>query len=388
MQTSGSHDNRDLLAELSSAHAEVGSAQLRMLDTVARCDRAQVWLQDGAGGVAEWLAARLGVSQWAARRWIVAAHALETLPRLRDALGSGSLGQDKVLELCRWATPETEAKLIAWARRVTVAGVRSRADRALGADREEVVEADRGRCLRHWWFDDGRRLGLEGWLDASDGAVVARALDRLAGRMPDIVDDDYIPGHPSWAEESLDVRRADALVALASAAIARDPDPDRATVVVQAELGALVAGGGGGCGLENGPVLHPETARRLLCDGRLQTVVNHGGRALGIGRVSRTAPGWILRQLRHRDRGCTFPGCELRWFLHAHHVRHWIEGGLTELDNLVLVCGRHHKLVHEHGWRVRLGAGGMAEWSRPDGRGFRPDLSVGRAPPERLAPTG
>ncbi len=107
---------------------------------------------------------------------------------------------------------------------------------------------------------------------------------------------------------------------------------------------------------------------------------------LGDGRVSRTAPGWILRQLRHRDRGCTFPGCELRWFLQAHHVRHWIEGGRTDLDNLVLICG-HHKLIHEHGWRVRLGAGGMADWSRSNGRSFRPDLSVGRAA-EELAPTG
>ncbi len=170
--------------------------------------------------------------------------------------------------------------------------------------------------------------------------------------------------------------------------VAGDADPDRATVVVQAELGALV-GGEGGCAIEGGPVIHPDGARRLLCDGRLQTVVSdHTGQAVGIGRVARTAPPWILRQLRWRDRGCTFPGCELRRWLHAHHIRHWIEGGPTDLDNLVLVCSRHHKLVHEYGWRVRLGAGGIADWSRPDGRRFRPDLIPGPAPPGELASTG
>lgn len=79
-------------------------------------------------------------------------------------------------------------------------------------------------------------------------------------------------------------------MALASAHIARDADPDRATVVVQAELGALV-GGEGGCAVEGGPVIHPDTARWLLCDGRLQTVVHdHTGQTVVIGRTARTAP--------------------------------------------------------------------------------------------------
>ncbi len=386
MESSGSTDNQNLVAELSLAHAEVTSAQLHLLEVVARCERDQAWRSDGAGELAEWLSARLGISNWAARRWICAAHALPHLPRLRETFESGSLGQDKVLELCRFATPETEASLINWARRVTVTRIRHRADLSTRLDQEEVVEADRGRYLRHWWFDDGRRLGLEGWLDAADGAVVVKALDRMAGRMPDIIDDDPIADPDP--QESLDARRADALVTLASAHIARDSDPDRATVVIQAELGALV-GGAGGSAIENGPVIHPVTARRLLCDGRLQTAVTDPrGQALGIGRVARTAPAWILRQLRWRDRGCTFPGCELRRFLHAHHIRHWIEGGRTDLDNLVLVCSRHHKLVHEYGWKVRLGAGGTPDWSRPDGSRFRSDLIAGRAPRGELASTG
>lgn len=76
MESSGSTDNREVLAELSAAHAEVTSAQRRLLEVVARCARDQTGRSDGSGDLAEWLSARLGISNWAARRWIGAAHAL------------------------------------------------------------------------------------------------------------------------------------------------------------------------------------------------------------------------------------------------------------------------------------------------------------------------
>ncbi|MGH2698855.1 MAG: HNH endonuclease signature motif containing protein, partial [Actinomycetota bacterium] len=76
--------------------------------------------------------------------------------------------------------------------------------------------------------------------------------------------------------------------------------------------------------------------------------------------------------LRRRDRGCTFPGCDARWFLHTHHIWHWGRGGPTDLDNLVLACTSHHKLVHEYGWDVRLGPNDVATWFKPDGTRFAP----------------
>jgi len=60
----------------------------------------------------------------------------------------------------------------------------------------------------------------------------------------------------------------------------------------------------------------------------------------------------VRRALRARDRGCRFPGCEHRRFVDAHHVRHWARGGETTLTNLVLLCRRHHRAVHEGGYRV------------------------------------
>jgi len=379
--------NIELAAELDSKHQTVALAQRRLLEVVAECDRSEVWQSEGCRDLAQWLSNRVGISNWAARRWINAAHALPCLPLLSDALESGALCLDKVVELCRFATPGTERKLLIWARRVSVAAIRRRADLEARRSREDILEADKTRFLHYWWFDDGRRLGLEGSLPADQGSVVARALDRMADRAPDIVEDDHQP--QAQPQESLETRRADALFMMASSGIADDHDPERATVVVHAELGALM-GERRGCEIEGGPVIHPETARRLSCDARLQVVLEDAaGDAVGIGRMSRSAPAWLLRQLRYRDRACTFPGCESKRFLHAHHIEHWARGGSTDLDNLVLACTFHHKLVHEYGWKVALSSGGIACWFRPDGRRLLPEPATrettGRAPPlERL----
>jgi hypothetical protein len=349
-----------------------------MLAAIVEIDAADAWRGDGAGDLAQWLSAEIGISNWAARRWITAAHALPHLRQIETSFLDGELCFDKVLELCRFATPETEARLAPWAKRVTVAAIRRKADAARVA-LEDVVEADRTRYFRYWWFDEGRRLGLEGSLPADQGVVVVSALYRLAGRLPDIVDEDTDTSLP---EDSLDARRADALVAMASARIANDQDPDRATVIVHAPVEALLSDHDG-CEIERGPVLHPETVRRLTCDSRLQVVVHQDGAVVGVGRMSRTAPPWMQRILRHRDHGCTFPGCEAKHFLHSHHIEHWIRGGPTDLENLVLVCSFHHKLVHEYGWNVALN-GNSTTWTRPGGKIYEPRPATrngDRAPP-------
>ena len=95
------------------------------------------------------------------------------------------------------------------------------------------------------------------------------------------------------------------------------------------------------------------------------------GRVVGVGRMSREPSAWMLRQLRYRDYGCTFPGCATRRFTQAHHIVWWERGGRTDLDNLVLVCCFHHKLVHEHGWALRREADGEVRWFHPDGTRYR-----------------
>ena len=103
MTTSDGHSNSELIDALHRAHEDVTSRQLSLLEIVARCDDEELWRHDGARDIADWLAAHLGISHWAAHRWVSAAHALADLPRIREAFECGRLPLDKVVELTRFA---------------------------------------------------------------------------------------------------------------------------------------------------------------------------------------------------------------------------------------------------------------------------------------------
>ncbi|MGZ5290917.1 MAG: DUF222 domain-containing protein, partial [Actinomycetota bacterium] len=140
-------DSDRSIQELDATHARIGAAQRDLLRVVVEVDRLEVWREWGAHDTAHWLAMRYGISDWKARRWVVAAHALLALPRLADALSKGELGIDKVVELTRFATPDSEARLIAWAINVSPGAVRWRADLEVRASREDAADADRSRSV-------------------------------------------------------------------------------------------------------------------------------------------------------------------------------------------------------------------------------------------------
>src|SRR5688500_19161466 len=175
-------DRAALASDLDAAHASVGRAHVKLLRLIAAADRFETWRNAGARATAHWLGMRYGISQWKARRWIAASHVLEVLPRISDALQTGDLGIDKVVELARFATPETESRLIPWARAVSCGTVRHRGDLETKPSIDEVRETELARSASWWYFDDGRRFGLEAELPASQGAIVARA-DRKRTRL-------------------------------------------------------------------------------------------------------------------------------------------------------------------------------------------------------------
>lgn len=306
-----------------------------------------------------------------AHRWIRASHALEELPQLSEGLAGGVVSLDKVVELARFATPKTEADLLAWSKRVSYAAVRRRADLEQSSSTRLERDAEQARFLEWWYLDEGRRMGLQAELPAAQGATVVRAIQRMAERLPTMPDEEG----PVFAP----ARRADALFAICSSAVTADPDPDRATVIVHAQVDSL-AEGTGGSEVEDGPVLHVQTARRLLCDARIQTVLeDRAGNIVNLGRMRREPSASMVRQIRYRDKECRFPGCGAKRFRQAHHIRWWGRGGSTDLENLLLICSFHHRLVHELGWSVSRDSDGTVKWCRPDGTRYRAGPSPGEA---------
>ncbi len=155
----------------------------------------------------------------------------------------------------------------------------------------------------------------------------------------------------SAVDESWSVQQADALVTA-----------DNYQVTVHVDRSALTEGDGRSS-------LPIESVKRLCCDGDAVVIVeNEDGEPLSVGRKTRTVPTAIKRALRARDKGCSFPGCHHKRFVDAHHIKHWSAGGDTSLDNLMLLCSRHHRLVHEGGFRLERDFQDRWFFKRTDGR--------------------
>ena len=130
---------------------------------------------------------------------------------------------------------------------------------------------------------------------------------------------------------------------------------ERPHLLVTVPLSTLRDGLGGAL-LDGAATVDAASARRLACDSKVVPVVlGATSEPLDIGRISHTVPAAIRRALILRDGGCAFPGCDRphRW-CQAHHITHWADGGATELDNLVLLCGHHHRLLHHSEWECVL----------------------------------
>ncbi|WP_239312812.1 HNH endonuclease signature motif containing protein, partial [Frankia sp. Cj3] len=106
---------------------------------------------------------------------------------------------------------------------------------------------------------------------------------------------------------------------------------------------------------------------RLCCDATITRILlDPTGVPLDVGRTQRIVPPALRRALAARDRCCTFPGCDRPpGWCDAHHVIEWSHGGHTALDNLVLTCGHHHRLLHHSDWQVQFGADGIPAWIPP-----------------------
>src|SRR5437763_1963796 len=362
----------DEIAEL-SAHLDAATA--RLLDLIREFDVRGGW-NNGCRACAAWLSWRVGFAPGAAREHVRVARALGTLPRLSHALARGELSYAKVRELTRVATPETEERLLAVGRAGTAEHVERivrgwrRMDRK--AEAREAARQHAGRAL-HVYPDEDGTVRIRGRLAPEVGALLMQALAaaREAVYPKNVPAGTCAPG-VSQETPTLVQQQADALALLAESALHHGIDPgapgERYQVVVHVDAAVLADPEAPGQSvLEDGVRVSAETSQRLACDAS-RVVMQHGrdGRVVEVAARTRTIPPALRRALHHRDRGCRFPGCVVR-FGEGHHIRHWAQGGPTTLSKLAVLCRRHHRAVHEEGYQLERLPDGELEFRRPNG---------------------
>ena len=363
--------------------ARLHAATHELLVLLREFDERAGW-NNGFLSCAHWLHWRTGIDLGAAREKVRVAKALAALPRLSDAMQRGTISYAKVRAISRIATPENEAQLLDLA----YAGTAAHVERVVRAWRRcDRVEEARDTERRHLsrtvttYLDDDGMLVLRARLTPELGAVVQRALDAASERLYQDSKDAASP--TSVAEEvTAAQRRADALGLMAECALDADLDrgssADRYQVVLHLEYEqASSSPSQAVIELGDGAVhVSAETSRRVACDASM-VVMHEGadGAVLDVGRRTRTIPSAIRRALAARDARCRFPGCTARR-CDAHHITHWCDGGRTSLDNLLLLCRRHHRLVHEGGFQTVQDQNGDVTFISADGRRLEPSPSL------------
>jgi len=313
----------DEIAEL-SAHLDAATA--RLLELIREFDARAGW-NTGFRSCAEWLSWRVGLDRGAARERVRVARALATLPRLAQALARGELSYAKVRALTRVATPETEERLLAVGRAGTAEHVERivrgwrRVDRL--AEAQETARRHRSRAV-HVYPDEDGMVVIRGRLAPEVGAVLIQALTAAREALYQKAHAQNVPAETSFADPSAEPptmaqQQADALALVAETALHHGIDPgapgERYQVVVHVDAPVLAdADAPGQSVLDDGAHVSAETSQRLACDAS-RVVMRHDpdGRIGEVGARTRTIPPALRRALHHRDRGCRFSGCGLRF---------------------------------------------------------------------------
>ncbi|MFB6368424.1 MAG: DUF222 domain-containing protein [Gemmatimonadota bacterium] len=360
--------------------AHMAAYSQEYLALVATFDRRRGWEPSGHRSCADWLAFRAGLDPNTAREHVRVARALEDLPRTRESMARGRLSFSQARALTRVATPEQEEDLLALAEGVPTSTL-ERMVRAWkkGSRQDEAARERELHRLRRFSVvpDDDGSYRVRGRLTPEVAAVLMRAVEAASDAL--YAEEEPDPeASPRQRRREAARRRHDALGLVAERGLAAGfsgeevpvsgSRAERYQVLLHVDRDTLSGEGEPGRSeLEDGTRVSAETSRRLSCDAGLVGVLRgKQGEVLDVGRKRRTVPPALRRALEVRDRGCRFPGCGLR-FTDAHHITHWADGGETSLENCVLLCRRHHRLVHEEGWTVEWWGENRAVFRDPKG---------------------
>jgi hypothetical protein len=349
--------SNDQIDEAFDHFSGLSSAALaKVCDLIAVVDMRQSWMDDGSRNLTDWVSARIRIRHSTAARLVRVSRRLADLPVLAQAFAGGELSFDQVDAISTIATAETEEMLIGQAEGMTSAALDRLVRRERGLTREEARSVWERRKLVRQWNLDQSELKFRGRLPGDAGRAFDEAIDNRV--------DGLGPNPATGIFEPLETRSADALTELAATDGGGDGTPPQMTVF--ADFDTLTTNEEGFAFLDNTAPLPNETAQRLSCDATIETIVRDGERIIGIGRRSRKIPGWLRRLVYERDDShCQHPGCRNTRWLQVHHIVPWARGGATDLDNLIVLCGIHHRLVHEDGWHI-TGPPGARVFRRPD----------------------
>jgi hypothetical protein len=370
----------------------VAAATCRWLLLVAAFDARDGCAHFGLGTTSRWLMHYCGLSRRTAIEHVRVARALAAHSPLSAAMNAGRLSYSHVRAISRVADlgePELVDDLIGAAENGTIGQLETlvRGLRTVDKNLTGGPQSDPEYLKQQWRADS--RWGLAARLDPEHGALVQSALEAIAtregltraqaltrmaeialvvsntatGELPGLRSDELAAiqiqidaaSVPSGQSDQPEVRSAEHRPADSP------PRPEhRADRTHGRRPYGRIAGG---------PGLPDAVIKRLLCSGRIRTVLLDGERRpLDLGRSHRVVTAKLFRALLLRDGGCHHPGCESRHGLEAHHVRHWIHGGATAPDNLVLLCRRHHHAHHDGEFSVSADGRQRFTFRRADGR--------------------
>jgi hypothetical protein len=355
----GRLEGRGLRTAAGELQRAIGVLQHQQRRVLCLIDERKAYTADGSRDAADWAAGRLGVSRRAAADEMEVGRRLGALPALAAAAANGELTSEQAKPVVAVAEPATDAAWAGAAPSMGVGSLRRRAARARRPAAADHTAARAARIFESW--TTGQELRFKGSVPVDDGARLLKAIERS------------MPARDPQTPATLGQRHADGLLALASTTVADDADPDRATVVVIAELAAVCDDDPTATAqLETSEPLATHTARRLICDSRLSVLVqDRDRRAVGISSTARTVPPALRRALIVRDGRCRFGDCTARRFLHAHHIEHW--PAPTQMSNLALVCYQHHHALHEGHWNLTGNPSAQLTAVHPDGRRSPPN---------------
>jgi HNH endonuclease len=401
-------------AQICELAGHLAAATCRFLVLLGDFDARRGWASWEMGSCAQWLSWKCQMSSGTAREHVRVARALRDLPVIRARFAAGRLSYAKVRALTRIAAPATEAGLAGLAGPMTA----NQLERFARAHRQVTAAGDTDARVRRrltWRFEEDGSLSGTFRLPPLAGAVLLKALRAacagLAGDPPAGVSAETpaaaatpaADGPPADgpAASAPAVRTssdlADGLVAVAESflagKVAGADDAEVYQVVVHAGTGVLTgppapAAESAGvsaetpagvrvpgdpadparCHVEDGPAISVSTAQMLTCTAALSWMRHSdAGAVLALGRRRRRPSSAIRRAARERDNGrCRFPGCESRR-VDLHHIQHWVNGGRTDLDNLISLCPYHHMVVHDRGYLIAASSPGGFSFYRPDG---------------------